>query len=241
MGKGKLLARLQDNRDPRRGRDVRPEDTNEALKHHTDGSDLLMLLCVRQAEEGGNSFISSSARVVQEIARRRPDLLPVLLEDYFPFDRNEEQPEGDDPYYLTRLCTIADGRISGRYSRELIDTAQRAPGALQLTDPQLDLLDTFDAIAAEGGAEVDFRAGDLMIINNYSVLQGRSPFHDPADKIEARLLMRLWLALSEGRPLPFELRPGHQPRRCRAGRYALHVSHLSCARSGDGAAPVTGP
>jgi len=208
MGKGKLLARLQDNRDPRRGRDVRPEDTNEPLKHHTDGSDLLMLLCVRQAEQGGNSFISSSARVVQEIARRRPDLLPTLLEDYFPFDRNEEQPAGDDPYYLTRLCTVVADRISVRYSRELIDTAQSAPGAPQLTETQTELLDVFDEIAAEGGAEVDFRSGDLMIINNYSVLHGRSPFHDPADRVEGRLLLRLWLALSQARPLPFDFDRG---------------------------------
>lgn len=208
MGRGRLLARLQDNRDPRRGRDVRPEDTNEPLKHHTDGSDLLMLLCVRQAEVGGNSFVSSSARVVQEIARRRPDLLPTLLEDYFPFDRNEEQREGEPPYYLTRLCTVIGGRISVRYSRELINTAQNAPGAPQLTGTQLDLLDTFDLIAAEGGAEVDFRSGDLMIINNYGVLHGRSPFSDPPERVEARLLLRLWLALSDARPLPFDFDRG---------------------------------
>lgn len=208
MGRGKLLAQLQDNRDPRRGRDVRPEDTNEPLKHHTDGSDLLMLLCVRQSEVGGNSFVSSSARVVQEIARRRPELLPTLLEDYFPFDRNEEQPQGEPPYYLTRLCTVIGGRISVRYSRELIDTALKAPGAPQLTDAQIDLLDTFDSIAAEGGAEVDFRSGDLMIINNYSVMHGRSPFSDPPERIEARLLLRLWLALSDARPLPFDFDRG---------------------------------
>jgi hypothetical protein len=208
MGRGKVLARLQDNRDPKRGRDVRPEDTNEPLKHHTDGSDLLMLLCVRQAHEGGNSFVSSSARVVQEIARRRPELLPTLLEDYFPFDRNEEQPAGDFPYYLTRLCTVVNDRISVRYSRELIDTALKAPGAPQLSDAQRELLDTFDAIAAEGGAEVDFASGDLMIINNYSVLHGRSLFFDPDDRIERRLLLRLWLALAEARPLPFDFDRG---------------------------------
>ncbi|MGE2731366.1 TauD/TfdA family dioxygenase [Mycolicibacterium vaccae] len=208
MGKGKLLARLQDNRDPKRGRDVRPEDTNEPLKHHTDGSDLLMLLCVRQAHEGGNSFISSSARVVREIARRRPDLLPTLLQDYFPFDRNEEQPDGDFPYYLTRLCTVINDRISVRYSRELIDTALKAPGAPQLTEAQRDLLDTFDQIAAEGGAEVDFKSGDLMIINNYSVLHGRSLFFDPEDRVEGRLLLRLWLALADARPLPFDFDRG---------------------------------
>ncbi|WP_280501378.1 TauD/TfdA family dioxygenase [Nocardia farcinica] len=213
MGGGTLLARLQDLRGGHRGRDVRPENTNEPLKHHTDGSDLLMLMCVRQATEGGNSFISSSVRTVQEIARRHPELLAPLLEDHFAFDRNEEQPAGDDPYYLTKLCTIVADKISVRYSREMIETAQHAPGAPQLTERQRRLLDVFDEIAAEGGAEIDFRSGDMMIVNNYSVLHARSTFSDPEEVTERRLLVRLWLAMSNGRPLPFDFDRGvnHDP------------------------------
>ena len=81
---------------------VRPENTNEGLGYHTDGSDLLMLMCIRQAMIGGNSVVSSSARTVKEIARRYPELLPSLFEDYFPFDRQMEILEGDTTYYLSR-------------------------------------------------------------------------------------------------------------------------------------------
>lgn len=208
MGGATLLARLSDKRNPHRGRDVRPENTNEVLKYHTDGSDLLMLMCIRQAEVGGNSFISSSVRTVQEIARRHPDLLEPLFEDYFAFDRNEEQPEGDDPFYLTRLCTIVGDQISVRYSREMIETAQHAPGCPPLTTRQCKLLDVFDEISNEGGTEVEFGSGDMMIVNNYSALHGRSTFFDPDDKIERRLLIRLWLAMENGRPLPFDFDRG---------------------------------
>jgi hypothetical protein len=204
MGGGRILAHLRDLRDPRRDRETKPEDTNDPLRHHTDGSDLLALMCVRQAVAGGNSFISSSARTVREIARREPELLVPLLEDYFAFDRNEEQPDGEDPFYLTRLCVIIGASISTRYSREMIEGAQTAPGAPPLTARQRRLLDVFDEIAAEGGAEVDFASGDLMIVNNYSVLHGRSRFHDADDPDQARLLLRLWIAMHSSRPLPFD-------------------------------------
>jgi hypothetical protein len=204
MGGGKMLARLQDLRDPRRSRETKPEDTNDPLRHHTDGSDLLALLCVRQAKVGGNSFVSSSARTVQEIARREPSLLASLLEDYFAFDRNEEQPDGEDPYYLTRLCTIIGNKISTRYSREMIEGAQSAPGVPALTPVQRRVMDVFDEIAEEGGAEVDFGSGDLMIVNNYSVLHARSTFQDFDDPAQGRLLLRLWIAMRHARPLPFD-------------------------------------
>jgi len=204
MGGGKMLARLQDLRDPRRTRETKPEDTNDPLKHHTDGSDLLALMCVRQARTGGNSFVASSARTVREIARQYPELLISLLEDYFAFTRNEEQPAGEDPFYLTRLCVILGTKISTRYSREMIEEAQALPGAPRLTGRQRQLMDVFDKIAEEGGAEVDMTSGDLIIVNNYSVLHGRSTFTDSGDPGERRLLLRLWIAMRHGRPLPFD-------------------------------------
>lgn len=207
-GRGQLLAHVRDLGDPHRGRDVRPEDTNDPLRHHTDGSDLILLMCVRQAVKGGNSFISSSVRTVQTIARQRPDLLATLLEEPFAFDRNEEQPPGDPSFYLTRLCVVVANKISVRYSREMIETAQHAPGAPQLSAKQRELLDVFDEVSAEGGAEVDFRSGDLMIMNNYTVLHARSPFEDVADIDGRRLLLRTWTAMWNGRPLPFDFDRG---------------------------------
>jgi hypothetical protein len=204
MGGGKLLARLMDLGDPYRGPETKPEDTNDPLKHHTDGSDLLALMCVRQAAEGGNSFISSSARIVREIARQYPELLIPLLEDYFAFERNEEQLDGEDPFYLTRLCVVLGSQISTRYSREMIEGAQTLPGVPKLTQRQRLLMEVFDKLAEEGGTEVDMTSGDLMIVNNYSVLHARSNFRDPDDPGQRRLLLRLWIAMRHGRPLPFD-------------------------------------
>lgn len=207
MGGGTVLASLAQRKMARQDI-VRPENTNEGLGFHTDGSDLLMLMCIRQAMVGGNSVVSSSARTVKEIARRYPELLPSLFEDYFPFDRQMEILEGDTSYYLTRLCTIVNGKITSRYVRLLIDAAQERGDCPPLTERQLRLMEVFDEISNEGGVEVGFGSGDLVIANNYSVMHGRSEFIDSEDESQRRLLVRLWLAMEKGRPLPFDFDRG---------------------------------
>jgi hypothetical protein len=207
MGGGTLLASLA-QREKARPDHVRPENTNEGLGFHTDGSDLLMLMCIRQAMVGGNSVVSSSARTVKEIARRYPELLPALFEDYFPFDRQMEIAEGDTSYYLSRLCTIVDGKITTRYVRSLMDGALYRGDCPPLTERQLRLMDVFDEISNEGGVEVGFGSGDMVIANNYSVMHGRSEFIDSDDETQRRLLVRLWLAMENGRPLPFDFDRG---------------------------------
>jgi len=207
MGGGTLLASLA-HRGEARPDHPRAENTNEGLGFHTDGSDLLMLMCIRQAMIGGNSVVSSSARTVKEIARRYPELLPSLFEDYFPFDRQMEILDGDTTYYLSRLCTIIDGKITTRYVRPLTDAALYRGDCPPLTERQLRLMDVFDEISAEGGVEVGFGSGDLVIANNYSVMHGRSEFIDSDDETQRRLLVRLWLAMENGRPLPFDFDRG---------------------------------
>jgi Taurine catabolism dioxygenase TauD, TfdA family len=207
MGGGTLLARLAYKGEARPDH-PRAENTNEGLGYHTDGSDLLMLMCIRQAMVGGNSVISSSARTVKEIARRHPELLPALFEDYFPFDRQMEILEGDTSYYLSRLCTIVDGKITTRYVRPLTDAALYRGDCPPLAERQAKLMAVFDAISNEGGVEVGFGSGDMVIANNYSVMHGRSQFQDSDDETQRRLLVRLWLAMEKGRPLPFDFDRG---------------------------------
>ena len=50
---------------------------------HTDGADIIGLLCLRPARRGGESRIVSSVTVFNEVLRRRPDLAPVLFRDFY--------------------------------------------------------------------------------------------------------------------------------------------------------------
>ena len=52
------------------------------LRFHTDRCDVVGLLCVRQASEGGISKLASSATVYNEILKRRPDLHALLCSPF---------------------------------------------------------------------------------------------------------------------------------------------------------------
>lgn len=52
------------------------------LRFHTDRTDVVGLLCVGQAKEGGVSKVASTCAIHNEILRRRPDLLELLFKPY---------------------------------------------------------------------------------------------------------------------------------------------------------------
>src|SRR4029078_10480111 len=75
---------------------------------HTDGADLVGLLCLQRAASGGESRIASSAAVYNELLRRRPDLLVVLYAPFY-WDRNDEQSEAEDPFFTLPVYNDVNG------------------------------------------------------------------------------------------------------------------------------------
>lgn len=61
-------------------------------------ADVVSLLCLRNAKEGGLSSWSSSISVYNEILRRRPDLAHLLAGPWF-FDRKGEVPPGKKAFF----------------------------------------------------------------------------------------------------------------------------------------------
>lgn len=59
-----------------------PAYTADKQVFHTDSGDIIALLCLSEAQEGGQSKVSSSWNVYNEIAATRPDLIQTLAEDW---------------------------------------------------------------------------------------------------------------------------------------------------------------
>ena len=59
-----------------------PAYTTEKQVFHTDAGDLIALLCLETASEGGQSKLSSSWKVYNELAETRPDLIRTLAEPW---------------------------------------------------------------------------------------------------------------------------------------------------------------
>lgn len=59
-----------------------PAYTTDKQVFHTDSGDVIALLCLETAADGGQSKLSSSWRVYNELAETRPDLIRTLAESW---------------------------------------------------------------------------------------------------------------------------------------------------------------
>ncbi|MEI9929002.1 MAG: TauD/TfdA family dioxygenase [Rhizomicrobium sp.] len=75
-----------------------------ALDYHTDGADVIGLMCLRKARSGGLSCVANAVAIYNELVRTRPDLAEVLFAPQ-PYDTRGEQAPGMKPYYLFPVFT----------------------------------------------------------------------------------------------------------------------------------------
>ncbi|MBV9523654.1 MAG: TauD/TfdA family dioxygenase, partial [Alphaproteobacteria bacterium] len=74
--------------------------SNGQLRFHTDRTDVVALLCVRQAKTGGTSKLASSVAVHNAMLERRPDLLELLYGDVWRSRHGEESDKPESVYPL---------------------------------------------------------------------------------------------------------------------------------------------
>lgn len=191
---GDLLGHVRDTGADPADPSVRLYRTRAAQPYHTDGSEVVGLLCLQPSQRGGASSIVSSVTVFNEVARRRPDLVELLFQPFY-FDLYEQQAPGERPYLAMPIANFFAGRLFTMYIRFYIEQAQRHPDVPRLTARQLELLDLIDEIAASPRFHLDmeFRPGDMQWLSNAVILHGRSAYEDDPDA--PRHLLRLWLTL----------------------------------------------
>ncbi|HEU4431235.1 MAG TPA: TauD/TfdA family dioxygenase [Myxococcota bacterium] len=191
---GDLLGHVRDVGIAERDPTARLYKTRERLGFHTDGADVIGLLCLRPAKSGGTSRIASSAAIYNEILRRRPELAPLLYEP-FPFDRNGEERPGEPPFFTLPLCRYHEGWLRTFYIGWYIRDSQRHAAAPRLSPAQREVIDLIDEIAADPAVHLDmeFRAGDIQWLKNSVILHARTEYEDFAEPERKRHLLRLWL------------------------------------------------
>ena len=202
--KGHLLGHVKDLGVDVTDPSVRYYQTRRKLEYHTDSVDVVGLLCLKTAKSGGESYIASSTTCYNEIAKRRPDLLPLLFEP-FPTDRRGEVPEGMLPWFDMPVFHWYDGRLTGIYVRHYIDSAQALfPQAKRLTPAHREALDLLDSLTNDPAIHLSmqFEPGDMQFLHNHQILHSRTDFENWPEPERHRHLLRLWLCPEHGRPLP---------------------------------------
>lgn len=197
LGHVKDLGRSSD--DP----NTRIYQTRERQTHHTDSCDVVGLLCLHGAKSGGLSSLVSSTTIFNEMRRRRPDLLQVLLEP-IETDRRGEVPQGCKPYFTIPVFNYHAGLVSAIYQRQYIESARRFPDVPPLTTLQIEALDLFDELANDPQLNLmmELQQGDIQLVHNHTILHDRTAFEDYPEPERKRHLLRLWLAPLGARSLP---------------------------------------
>ena len=197
LGHVKDLGRSSD--DP----NTRIYQTRERQTFHTDSCDVVGLLCLQTAKSGGLSSLVSSTTIFNEMRRRRPDLLQILLAP-IETDRRGEVPEGGKPYFNIPVFNYHQRLVSAIYQRQYIESARRFPEVPPLTSLQIEALDLFDELANDPQLHLmmELQRGDIQLVHNHTILHDRTAFEDFPEPERKRHLLRLWLAPPNARPLP---------------------------------------
>ena len=181
--------------------------TARELSLHTDSAEIVGLLCVRDAREGGMSIYANSLKVHEIVAREHPEYLAVLERGFRCDRRGEESPDDDSvtPYHVP-VFSEQDGVLSTRFVRGVIDRGADKLGE-PLSDLEQDALAFFESVAQrdEVRLELTLKPGEASFINNYEMLHARTAFVDHDDAAKKRLLYRLWLEGVPSRPMRKEV------------------------------------
>jgi len=211
---------------------VRGYKTSAQLTPHCDTGDLLSLLCVRPAKEGGINNISCSMAIHNELLMGWPELLEPLYRGFY-YNIRGNGPEGkykDVTAHRVPVFSAHNGILSCRYNQKAILTAQELPNSEALSEIEQQAINKVAELAMRDDIRFDIhlKAGDLAFLNNHTVLHNRSQYIDYDEESRRRLLLRQWINQYEVRELTCDFADYYNtgPRKGPAihGRTIEHVS-----------------
>lgn len=209
---GELLTHVRDTgadpTDPR----VRLYTTRAEQDFHTDGADVIGLLCLRGARRGGLSRIVSSVSVFNRLLATHRELVPLLLEPW-AFHLHGPRVEGIPSHFEMPICRVTRGHLATFFIGWYIRRAQELPEVAPLGPAREALLAAYEATANDPDLWLDmaFEPGDIQWLKNSVILHKRTAYEDWPEPARRRHLLRLWLTARDFEDGDERLRRGVDP------------------------------
>ena len=177
---------------------VRRSVTNLDLQFHTDAPwlalppELVGLVCLSPAHEGGMSRFVSMVTVHEELKRRHPGLVRRLYEPV-SWDRQAEHAPDDAKVSRQPVFEQTARGLHCRYNQSLIENAEGLTST-RLDDEVREALQAMRGITDSPELCVEFRIekGQIQYLNNRLFAHSRTPFRDSGVPGQQRHLVRLW-------------------------------------------------
>ena len=206
--KGTLVGHVYDQGVSYESIEVRGYTTNAQLTPHCDSGDLLGLLCVRPAREGGINNFSCSMAIYNKLFETHPEFL-ISLYQGFHYNIRGNGPLGqnrDITSHRVPVFSFHQGKLSCRYNQKAILTAEELENSTPLSSLEKKAINYVAELAMQDEIRFDtyLEAGDLALINNNTVLHNRESFVDYDEADMKRLMMRQWINLPKARDLTFD-------------------------------------
>lgn len=176
--------------------------TRDSTGFHTDSTaaeyfpDLVGLLCLHPALEGGDSLMVNAANLYAHLKDKNPSILEILS---MPLLRDVITPgaEQNTAAILQNKVPVFETRNDQflfRYMRFWTEQAYEKTG-LKPPDGLKEALDWVDNFFNDENEVLSFRMerGDVLMINNTFLCHNRTAFIDPGEGHPPRLLVRAWL------------------------------------------------
>lgn len=179
---------------------------------HTDECDIVGLLCIARAFEGGESDISSTHNVWNVLQAERPDVAETLAKPNWYFDRKGETSIGQEEFLKQAVFYRepgANGRVLAKWDPYYVRSLGRFSdnGEIPaLSAEQADAMNVLEDTCYRLRLHMVLEVGDIQFLCNEHVMHSRSAYKDFLPPMPKRHLLRLWLATPEcegGWKLPF--------------------------------------
>ncbi len=183
--------------------DTRTALTPEGLDMHNDSSmgeapaNYISLLCLQTAREGGKSSLSSAYAAHNHFATQHPDLLPRL---YQPFYRDKQEYQAPDVENWYPIFASDNGGLRIRFNIRPIRRGYKKTGRV-LDNAGNEAVEVLNNFLIDPAHRHDFwmERGQIQILNNRTIVHGRTPYVDFDEPAKRRHLIRLWLRAGDRR------------------------------------------
>jgi hypothetical protein len=180
--------------------------TPEGLDMHNDSSmgeappNYISLLCLKTAQSGGKSSLSSAHAAHAWFEAEHPDLLQRLYQPFYRHAQEYQAPGAERSNWYPIFCIESDGGLRIRFNARVIRRGYAKSGR-ELDEAGVRAVELMDGFLGDPAHRHDFfmQPGQMQILNNRIIVHGRTPYVDHDEPDKRRHLLRLWLRAGDRR------------------------------------------